>query len=74
MLIFDLGVEQVNREPPDRPRVCFVLYVDNALWHRVMKTKDLQLEPLRWYLQLKKFDFMVLDKAYVHTLIDPDQA
>jgi len=39
---FDLGVEQVDHCPPDRLRMHFVLYADNALWHCVMKTKDLQ--------------------------------
>ena len=28
---FDLGVEQVDSNPPDRPLVPFVLYADNAL-------------------------------------------
>ena len=39
---FDLGVEQVDHCPPDRLRMHFVLYADNALWHCLMKTKDLQ--------------------------------
>ena len=39
---FDLGVEQVDCDPLDRPRACFVLYANNALWHRVMKMMDLQ--------------------------------
>ena len=71
---FDLGVEQVNSNPPDRPRVRFVLYADNLLWHHVMKMRDLQQELLRWFLRLKKFDFVVCDKANAHTLTDPDQA
>jgi len=70
----DLGVEQVNSDMLDRARVCFVLYTDNALWHRVMKTKDLQPQLLRWYLRLKKFSFVVWNKVNVHTLSDPDQA
>ena len=44
---FDLGVEQVDSDLPDRARVRFVLYADNALWHLVMKAKDLQPELLR---------------------------
>jgi len=70
---FDLGFEQVDCDPPDRPRVRFVLYTDNVLWHRVMKTKDLQPELLRWYLRLKMFNFVIRDKANVHTLTNPDQ-
>ena len=49
---FDLGVEQVDGSPSDGPKEQFVLYADGALWHQVMKTKDMQLELLRWYLQL----------------------
>jgi len=47
---FDLGVEQVDNGPSDRPRERFVLYADCALWDQVMKTKDLLQELLRWYL------------------------
>ena len=47
---FDLGVEQVDSNLLIRLRVHFVLYTDNVLWHRVMKTNDLQPELLRWYL------------------------
>jgi len=65
---FDVGVEQVNDNPSDGPRERFVLYTDGALWDQVTKTKVLQSELLRWYLQLKKFDIVVHDKA------DPDQA
>ena len=65
---FDVRVEQVDGSPSDGRRERFVLYADGALWHQVMKMKDLQLELLRWYLQLKKFDFVVRDKA------DSDQA
>jgi len=46
---FDLGVEQIDSNPPDKARVLFDLYADNALWNRVMKTKDLQPELLRWH-------------------------
>ena len=52
----------------------FVLYVDSALWLHVMKTTDHQPDLLRWYLRLKKFDFVVQDTVNVHTLSDPDQA
>lgn len=38
---FDLGVDQVDDSPSDGPRHRFVLYVDDALWYHVMKTKDL---------------------------------
>jgi len=38
---FDLGVEQVDSDLPDNAQVRFVLYANNALWHCVMKTKDL---------------------------------
>jgi len=65
---FDVGVEQVDGSSPDGPRERSVLYADGALWHQIMKMKDQQLELLRWYLQLKKFDFVVRNKA------DPDQA
>jgi len=71
---FDLGLEQVDSDPPNKARVCFILYVDITLWNCVMKTNDLEPKLLRWYLQLKKFDFMVCDKVNVHTLSDPDQA
>jgi len=64
---FDVAVEQVDGSPSDGRRELFVLYADGALWHQVMKTKDLQPELLRWYLQRKEFDFVVHDK------VDPDQ-
>ena len=41
---FDLGVEQVDSSPFDGLRTRFVLYADNALWRKLMKTKDLQPE------------------------------
>ena len=47
---FDLGVEHVHSDSPNRALVRFVLYVDNAFWNRVMKMKDLQPELLQWYL------------------------
>ena len=65
---FDVGVEQVDGSPSDGQRERFVLHVDGALWHQIMRTKDLQPELLWWYFQLKKFDFVVRDKA------DLDQA
>ena len=71
---FDLGVEQVGSSPSNRLQVRFVLYADNALWRKLMKTKDLQLELLQCYLRLKKVHFVVCDKANVHTLTDPEQA
>ena len=70
----DVGVEQAYVSQFDGPREQFVLCVDCALWGTVMKTKNLQPELLRWYLQLKKFEFVVQDKANVHTPSDPDQA
>ena len=71
---FDLGVEQVNSSSSDRLRVRFVLCVDNALCRHIMKTKDLQPEILQWYLQLKKFDYVVHDNAKVHILTNLEQA
>ena len=71
---FDLGVEQGDSGQSDRSRTRFTLYADSALWHKLMMMKDLQPELLRWYLRLKKFDFVVLDKNDPHTLIDLDQA
>ena len=65
---FDEGVERVDDNPSDGPQERFVLYADSALWHQVVKMKDLQPELLRWYLQLNKFDFEVRNK------VDPDQA
>ena len=53
---FDVGVEQVDASPSDGPKERFVMYTEGALWHQVMKIKDLQPELLRWYLQLQKFD------------------
>ena len=44
---FDLGVEQVDGSPSDGPRERFVSYANDALWHQVMKIKDLQQELLR---------------------------
>jgi len=41
---FDLGLEQIDSSPCDWLQVCFVLYVDNALRHQVMKMKDLKPE------------------------------
>jgi len=38
---FDIGVKQVDVSLSDAPREQFVLYADGALWHQVMKTKDL---------------------------------
>jgi len=38
---FDVGVEQVDSSPSDGLGEQFVLYADGALWHQVMKTKDL---------------------------------
>ena len=38
---FDVGVEQVDDSLSDGLREHFVLYADGALWHQVMKTKDL---------------------------------
>ena len=64
---FDVGIEQVDDSLSVGLRERFVLYADGALWHQVMKTKDLQPELLRWYLQRKEFDFVVHDK------VDPDQ-
>ena len=60
---FDVGVKQLDGNSSDGLRERFVLYADSALWHQVMKTKDLQSELLRWYLHKKKFDFVVRDKA-----------
>jgi len=71
---FDLGVEQVDSDPPNKARVLFVFYADNALWNYVMKTKNLQPELLRWHLRLKEFDFVVWDKVNVHTLSYSEQA
>ena len=39
---FDIAVERVGDSPSDRPQDQFVLYADSALWHQVMKIKDLQ--------------------------------
>jgi len=47
---FDLGVEQIDSSASYGLRVHLVLYADNALWHQIMKAKDLQPELLRWYL------------------------
>ena len=71
---FDLGIEQVASSPSNGLRVSFVLYVDNALWCHIMKMKDLQPEPLRWCLRLKKFDYVVGDKVNVHAVTNPEQA
>jgi len=65
---FDVGVEQVDGSPSDGLRERFVLYGDGAMSHQAMKTKDLQLELLRWYIQYQKFNFMIRDKG------DPDHA
>ena len=51
---FDAGFEQVDVSSSDGPREQLVVYVDSALWDQVIKTKDLQPELLRCYLQLKK--------------------
>jgi len=64
---FDVGVEQVDGSSSDRLREQSTLYADGAL-HQVMKTKVLQPELLKWYLQLQKFNFVVHDKG------DPNQA
>ena len=72
-VLTDLGIEQGNSDQSDGPRTRFVLYTDSRLWHQLMMAKDLQLELLRWYLCLKKFDFVVCDKNDGHTLTDPNQ-
>jgi len=71
---FDLGVEQLDNSPSNGLQVCFVLYANNTLWCQVIETKDLQPELLRWYLRMKKFDFVARDKFKVHTLGDLEQA
>jgi len=38
---FDVGVEQVGDSPSDGPQERVALFIDSALWHQVMKTKDL---------------------------------
>jgi len=38
---FDLGVEQGDNGQSDGPHTPFVLYTDNALWHKLMMKKDL---------------------------------
>ena len=43
-------MEGFDGDSLDKARVRFVLYADAALWHCVMKTKDLQPERLWWYL------------------------
>jgi len=47
---FDLGVEQIDSSPSDELRMQYVLCADNGLRHKLMKTKDLQPELLRWFL------------------------
>jgi len=66
---FDLVIEQDGSGQSDGPHARFILYTDSALWHQLMTTtKDLQLKLLRWYLCLKKFNFMVRDKP-IHSPI-----
>jgi len=43
---FDVGVEQIDGNLSDGLREWFVLYADGALWHQVMKIRDLQPELL----------------------------
>jgi len=69
---FDLGVKQGDSSQFDGLRKRFVLYNESVLWHKLMTMKDLQPELLRWYIRLKKFYFVVCDKANVHTLTDSD--
>ena len=68
---FDLEVEQGDSSKSDGLHRLFILYADSALWRKLTMTKDHKLELLRWYIQLKKIDFVVRDKANVHALIDP---
>ena len=71
---FDLRVEQGESSQSNGLFQQFDLYANSASWHKLMTTKDLQPELLRSYLRLKKFDFVVRDKATVHTFTDSDQA
>jgi len=71
---FDPGIEQGDSGQSDRPCTWFVLYADNALWHQLILTEVLEPDLLRWYLQVKKFDFVVRDKNDAHTLTDTNEA
>ena len=44
---FGVGVERVDDSSSGGQQKRFVLYADSALWHQVMKMKDLQPELLR---------------------------
>ena len=44
---FDMGIEQGNSGQSDGPHIRFVLYINSALRHQLMMTKDVQLELLR---------------------------
>jgi len=68
---FDLGIEHDDNGPSDGARYRLVLYADNTLWRHLIVKKDLQLEYLKRYLQLKDFDFMVCDKNDARIFIEP---
>jgi len=61
-LDFDLGIENEDSDPPDGAWYRFVLYANSTLWRNLIKKNDLQPEYLRWYIQLKDFNFLVRDK------------
>ena len=69
-LDFDLGIEHDGSGLSDGARYRFVLYADNTLWRHLIMKKDLQLEYLKRYLQLKDFDFMVCDKNDARIIIE----
>ena len=64
-LDFDLGIEYNGSGSLDGARYRFILYADGTLWHDLMM-KHLQPEYLRWYLQLKDFNFVLRDKNDAH--------
>ena len=71
-LDFDLGIEHDDNGPSDGARYRFALYADNTLWRHLIMKRDLQLEYLKRYLQLKDFDFMVCDKNDARIFIEPE--
>ena len=79
-LDFDLGIEYDDSGSFDGASYRFVLYTDGTLWRNLMMKNDRQPEYLRWYSQLKDFNFVVCDKENAcvvgksdsRTLIEPE--
>ena len=72
-LDFDLGIEYDDSGLLDGACYQCIVYADLTLWRNLMMKKDLQLEYLRWYFQLKDFNFVVRNKSDATFSLNPKQ-